>query len=183
MASAILDVATERERRAAGGRDLGGDVARRPPRPVWRKPTATDAPRRPSSSAIARPMPRDPPVTRQALPVRSAMAKPSCDLAETERRWPARSPATCGGRQRSRQRLVGSVAFAAALTVDCQLSSVACCVRLTISWNCSTACPIALHAQVEQAQPGLDRGILCLECCLEDRLALGGPGARAGRGR
>ena len=36
-------------------------------------PTATDAQWRPSSSAIARPMPREPPVTRHALPIRSSM--------------------------------------------------------------------------------------------------------------
>ena len=48
------------------------------------KPTATDAPQRPSSSAIARPMPRDPPVTRQALPFRSVIAETSSVRAETE---------------------------------------------------------------------------------------------------
>ena len=37
---------------------------------------------------------------------------------------------------------------------------------------------VALHAQVEQAQARIDRGVLRAERCLEDRFALGGPGAQ-----
>ena len=73
---------------------------------------------------------------------------------------------------------LGSVAFSVALIVDCQVSSVACCVRLSELAELRDGLLVALHAQVEQAQTRLDRGILGAEGRLEDRLALGGPGAQ-----
>src|SRR6476620_4182611 len=75
------------------------------------------------------------------------------DLAETERggrrdRRPPRKSSSC-----LTQRLLVSVAFVTILTVDCQLSSVAFWVRLTISENCSTASRLPFRPRSNRPRP------------------------------
>ena len=120
-------------------------VVRRSRRPRTR-------PARPSSSAIARPMPRDPPVTRQALPVSSV-------IAETSSTRPRRDEVAgeiaghLGGHELPVSACAASVAFAVALTVDCQVSRVACWVRLTSSENCATACRLPFTPRSNRPRP------------------------------
>ena len=58
-----------------------------------------------------------------------------------------------GGHRVAGQRFAGSVAFAAALTAVCQLSSVACWVRLTSVENCSTAWRLPFTPRSNRPRP------------------------------
>src|SRR6476659_3517510 len=118
-------------------------------------------------------MPRDPPVTKQDLPVRSAMLN-LLDPDETERGWPAgRQPpswvvgrvSALGGFGRLDRHLGGGLpALEGRL-----LGSLDDLGELRYGLS------IALEAEVKQAQAGIDRGVLGIERALDGQLRLRAP--------
>ena len=122
-------------------------------------------------------MPRDPPVTRQALPVSSAIAEPP-RLRRDTTRWPADPIAGHLSRSSAaRQRFVGFGRLRGRLGGGLPAFEGRLLGSLDELRELLDRLAIAFHAQVEQAQAGFDRGILCVECRLKRGLALGGPGA------
>src|SRR6478672_7770173 len=121
-----------------------------------------DAPRRPSSSAIARPMPRDPPVTRHVLPDRSAMAEPPRP-GRNGARWPTRSPATSEVIQLLDSALAGLGRVRDHLDRGLPALERRLLGSLDDLGELLDCFSIALQAEVKHVQPGVHRGILCIE--------------------
>ena len=120
-------------------------------------------------------MPRDPPVTKQDLPVRSVMLNLLDRHRQTEMAggMPAISVSSVGGSALAGLgRLGGRLDGRLPCLERCLLGSLDELGELVDGLS------IALHAEVEQAKAGIDRGILALERRLDGRLALGRPGAQ-----
>ena len=111
------------------------------------------------------------------MPVSSPIAETSSTSVKRERGGRRSIAGHLRGHECAVQRFAASVAFAVALTVVCQVSRVACWVRLTSSENCATACLLLFTLRSKSPRPASIAAFCASKAVLRTASLCVGPGA------